>query len=461
MSESTPPGVQQSLGDCIGGLWNKLADIAGDIDAVNSAFRAQTAQIDSMRLAAEGLATSNDKIGEAAHLAQQVSGTVSDLTDGSRTALVNAQKEITALVEGVRRTEAHLDALTEALTRVSQVADRIETIARQTRLLALNASIEAARAGEMGKGFAVVAGEVKSLALQTSDATQLIGSTVSELAELAKRVNDENDASLNHADTVLASTEELSSSVDDVHTLFGLVVSHIEEIVDTGRTVDSDRQQVASAVADIGIQVARESERLEKANGRLDSLMTDAERMMVAAAASGIELPDLPYIRRVQQAAAEISGLFDRAVDSGTITLEALFDGNYRRIPGTDPQQVTTVFTDLADRLLPAVQDPVVDGDGRVVFCVALDRNGYLPTHNKKFSQPQRPGQPAWNMANSRNRRIFDDAVSRAAVRSTEPFMIKTYRRDMGDGRTEMLKDVSAPIMVKGRHWGALRMGYV
>ena len=56
-----------------------------------------------------------------------------------------------------------------------------------------------------------------------------------------------------------------------------------------------------------------------------------------------------------------------------------------------------------------AIPEPLLESDPRMVFCAAVDRNGYLPVHNRKYSLPQRPGQTAWNTANSRARRIFDD----------------------------------------------------
>ncbi len=62
-----------------------------------------------------------------------------------------------------------------------------------------------------------------------------------------------------------------------------------------------------------------------------------------------------------------------------------------------------------------------------------MDRNGYLPTHNVKFSKPQ-GNDPVWNTANSRNRRIFDDRVGLGAGQSTAPFLMQIYRRDMGGG---------------------------
>lgn len=116
-------------------------------------------------------------------------------------------------------------------------------------------------------------------------------------------------------------------------------------------------------------------------------------------------------------------------------------------------------FTALTDRLLPDVQEPALELDPRIVFCAAVDRNGYLPTHNLKYSHPQ-GDDPVWNAANCRNRRIFDDRVGLRAGQSKDPFLIQVYRRDMGGGNFALMKDLSAPISVRGRHWGGLRLAY-
>jgi methyl-accepting chemotaxis protein len=96
-----------------------------------------------------------------------------------------------------------------------------------------------------------------------------------------------------------------------------------------------------------------------------------------------------------------------------------------------------------------------------MVFCLATDRNGYIPVHNRKYSLPQRPDDALWNKANCRNKRIIDDRGAITAARSSRPFTVQTYARDMGGGRVDMLREVDAPIRLFGRHWGAFRSAYL
>ncbi|CAA7619252.1 methyl-accepting chemotaxis protein [Magnetospirillum sp. SS-4] len=449
------------IGPYIGGIWGQLADVSVDIDVIARHFEEQSRKVSFLNQVAGGLAEANVKSSEIADLAKQVSGTVGEVTEASRATLEDAKAQIQELVDSVRRSQDNMAALAAALSEVGAISERISIIARQTRLLALNATIEAARAGDMGKGFAVVANEVKALAGQTSAATQMIGSTVERLATLSGRVGEENSASLGRVDKVMSATGDLGDAVDDLQTLFGLLESHIDNIVDTGRSAEADRQKVASSIGILTADIQEGSEQLSGANAKLDHLLSDTESLIEVSVAEGVELPDTPFIRKVQEAAATVAALFEGCVDRGEIALDDLFDERYVPVEGTDPPQVTTRFTQLADRLLPGIQDAVLASDQRVTFCAAVDRNGYLPTHNQKYSEPQRPNDPAWNAIHSRNRRIFDDPAGLAAARNTASFRLKTYRRDMGDGNTMMMKDCSAPVMVKGRHWGALRMGYV
>jgi methyl-accepting chemotaxis protein len=113
----------------------------------------------------------------------------------------------------------------------------------------------------------------------------------------------------------------------------------------------------------------------------------------------------------------------------------------------------------VADRLFPTVQEPTLQFSPKVVFCIAVDRNGYVATHNRQYNHPQR-GDLIWDSANSRYRRIFNDRTGLASARNTRTFLLQTYRRDMGGGQFIIMKEAAAPITVQGRHWGGVRLAF-
>src|ERR1700730_10226820 len=90
---------------------------------------------------------------------------------------------------------------------------------------------------------------------------------------------------------------------------------------------------------------------------------------------------------------------------------------------------------------------------------IPCEKGVSLPTHNPESSKPQGK-DPAWNAAYSRNRRLFDDRAVQKVADNTKPFLLQTYRRNMGGGKFVLMKDLSSPIIVNGRHWGAFRVGY-
>jgi methyl-accepting chemotaxis protein len=138
-----------------------------------------------------------------------------------------------------------------------------------------------------------------------------------------------------------------------------------------------------------------------------------------------------------------------------------LFDTDYKVIPETDPVQMTTAYLPRFEQLIPSLIERYMGLDKRMVFAIPVDRNGYIPVHTKAASQPQRKGEREWNMGNSRNRRIFDDRAGLLAGRLMQPYLVQSYFRDMGNGNRTAMKEVDAPLVVGGRHWGGVRMGYV
>ncbi len=97
----------------------------------------------------------------------------------------------------------------------------------------------------------------------------------------------------------------------------------------------------------------------------------------------------------------------------------------------------------------------MLDRYKEVTYAIACDTKGYVPTHNKRYSQPL-TGDETRDMAGNRTKRIFADPVGKRCGEHEAPFLLQTYRRDTG----EIMHDISSPIYVKGRHWGGFRIGY-
>ncbi len=149
-----------------------------------------------------------------------------------------------------------------------------------------------------------------------------------------------------------------------------------------------------------------------------------------------------------------VGKLLEEAIDNGVFSLDDAFDTNYKEIPGFDPKKYHTKYDFYLDKAILSLEDEFLKDDS-VVFAVAVDRMGYLPTHNTRYQQPI-TGNKQQDLLHNRTKRIFNDEVGLAAAENTEPLLKQVYHRDTG----VTMWDVSAPIRVKGKHWGGFRIGF-
>jgi len=357
---------------------------------------------------------------------------------------LSAVDRVRVAVEGVGR---EVGDVVSTLRDVAKAAESISQIALQTRLVAFNASVEAKRAGDAGRGFGVVADAVKDLAgkveLSSKEIMRTVGVLDKRIDALAREIRiDPNQPKKGEFQTALAEVQDAVSSI----------IKAAEQSREICGGLDS---QMTSIAAEMG-QTGRA---LGAAMKRSEAFLDVSEQLIELVANCGIETEDTPYIEATMRAAAQIGQLLEGALQSRAISLADLFDETYRPVINTNPAQHTTRFVDLADRLFPQVQEAALELNPKVVFCIAVDRNGYVATHNKKYNQPQR-GDLAWDSANSRYRRIFADRTGLASARNERPFLLQTYRRDMGGGNFIVMKEAAAPIRVTDRHWGGLRLAF-
>jgi len=139
---------------------------------------------------------------------------------------------------------------------------------------------------------------------------------------------------------------------------------------------------------------------------------------------------------------AEVTTQMELLVSSGKLSMEQMFDTFYVPIPNTAPQKFRTQYDGLIDQALQQILDKYVSKDPKMLFAVAVDRNGYVPTHNSR--------------SKDRSKRLFNDRTGLAAARNKESCLVQKYARDTG----ETAYDLSIPLIIHRRHWGAIRFGY-
>jgi len=446
------------LANRIGGLGVELADVAGNVREVAGRVTTQSERFGHLQKTAETMVLANHDIAGASKAVQSATSAAVGEIGQSRAAVETAVKYIAELIEAVGRIEHRLGAVSSALVDVANVSGSIEAIAKQTNLLALNATIEAARAGTAGRGFAVVASEVKALAEATRKATHQIGNTIRGLDDQVGNLIAESGEASGRAKDADEGARQIQGIIARVQDGFTKVGQEIAGVAKAATSNLSHCDMVIEELANLARGVDLSSTDLKHADDRVAKLLEASEGLIAMIAESGVETSDAPLIRTVVETARRIANAFETAIERGEVRLEQLMDENYREIPGTDPKQYLTNYVEFTDRVLPPIQDPIQKSDPRIVFCVAWARGGYLPTHNPNYRLPQRK-DPVWNSANCRNRRLFNDRAVKKVAANTRPFLLQTYRRDMGGGNFVLMKDLSSPIFISGRHWGAFRMG--
>jgi len=177
---------------------------------------------------------------------------------------------------------AAVEALVEDAAKIGEVITLIRDIADQTNLLALNATIESARAGEAGKGFAVVAQEVKSLANETSKATEDIenqvariqertGTAVQAIRSIGERIIEMESV----VSTVASAVEEQDSATREISAKVEEVSMAADEMAQSMSAVKDAAEQTGESSGDVLTTSEELSKQAEKLKAAVDNFLTN------------------------------------------------------------------------------------------------------------------------------------------------------------------------------------------
>lgn len=449
----------QRIAKGVSAVGMEITDISADTAVIAGIVKHQVEVCSGLSQAIHSLNQQNRSISQTILDARDRAAASNEEIIQSRQAVAQSVEQIRVFAGEVQQIEQQLSGVAQTLKTLKSVTAGIDAITRQSHLLSLNASIECARAGSVGASFAVVANEMKSLAKQVEEANHQIGKSIEGLGVQIGALIQSCKSSTEQAVTVQKDSQNIRQIIERVGGSFEQIRTSSEEIHTGSQTISQEASAIETHITTLQQGIEQSSKAIEGAAKRVEVLIGNSEELLQLAADSGVEVEDSCFINWARDAAAKLTAVMEGWIERNELSEDALFDENYLPIAGSNPPQVRTRFLDKTDRDFPEIQEELKRQSPLIVFCAAIDRNGYIPTHNVDFSKPQ-GSDVAWNTANCRNRRIFADRVGLASGRNTKPFLIQLYRRDMGGGKSVLMKDLSIPLTIRGRHWGNLRMGY-
>jgi methyl-accepting chemotaxis protein len=431
------------------------ASVSFFLDKLSAAFREQVNSISEMSTRLQNLENGSALLNNLTAQAGKAITTSDEKTQRGSRRLKQVLEHQKLLREQITESSQTLVVLKSRAEGISSITNTINQLADQTNMLALNAAIEAARAGDQGRGFAVVADEVRALAKKTTEATSGIEHLLQDMnhssksaVEAMSKVSESGESMselLIESETFIAGSSELSSEARNAMETMKENVADLANdsggigaSISTLQNATSDLEHDLSEVAEQALALSTQAEDIFRI---LETLNIDDENSRVRDIAI--------------KTAKEVGQRFDKAISEGVISERDLFNFTYKPVPNTNPEKHTTAFDSFTDSVLPDIQEPILDTHDFIIYAGAVDKNGYFPTHNNKFSHPL-TGDYATDLANSRTKRIFNDKTGSRCGSNTESFLLQTYKRDTG----EIMHDLSAPIYVNGKHWGGFRIGY-
>jgi methyl-accepting chemotaxis protein len=244
------------------GLLGELADAANRLEgtAQSLASVSQEATVQGNQIA-DASALASDSIQSVAVASDELDSSIAEIARQAALSQKIADEARDKAEAGMRS----VGLLEISSRKIGDVVSLINQIANQTNLLALNATIEAARAGEAGKGFAVVASEVKTLAGQSSKATDEIAAQVADVQRVAEETAE--------------SIRTISSVITHVATIAASIASAVEEQSTATREIGKQASNAAAGAESVTRSLERIRQGIDVTSSSAGDVLSSARNL--------------------------------------------------------------------------------------------------------------------------------------------------------------------------------------
>jgi methyl-accepting chemotaxis protein len=229
---------------------SSVSDISAMTEELSVTFSNMTSFARRTSENVKNMAHSSNEIASRIH---HVAASVEEMTASlNEVAKHTAQANYMSQRAGRRTKDVNtkMDALVTSSKQIGKLVGIIKDIADQTKMLALNATIEAAGAGKAGKGFAVVAGEIKELAKQSADATDVVSE---QTEEIQRRTHE-----------VVEAITEISQVIGELENINGSIASSTEEQTAAANEISKSVSANASVIRKVAEDAGESSQLVEE-----------------------------------------------------------------------------------------------------------------------------------------------------------------------------------------------------
>ena len=431
------------------------AEVSFFLEKLSSAIELSSEDVDRLASAAQQMSTSIQVMNDNAAIASQQSSEAMTATSTGSQQLNSNVEVINQLNSDVINAAEKIKSLSHKAAEIQNITNVIDGISGQTNLLALNAAIEAARAGEQGRGFAVVADEVRALASKTAEATEQIGTMLTQINQESLQTTTVMAQVVEQSHSIVSGMGALAISLSDINQQMSESAQASNHISNALQEHNTTSGEISAAIVNLHDFLLEKSKETHIVSDKAAGLCESTESIFIELAEFNTGSLVENICQQAQDAAQQVATLFSEKITSNQISQQDLFNFSYHEISNTEPQKYHSSFDKFTDAVLPEIQEPLLENNPQIIYAGAVDVNGYFPTHNRCFSQPL-TGDITQDAIHNRTKRMFNDSTGIRCGQHTNKFLLQTYKRDTG----EIMHDVSAPIMVNGKHWGGFRIGF-